>query len=861
MAAVTNEQLENAASDALALEQMVNGAADLPNPGHDAGTVTTRLGRTVRTVANAVSLLNESTVAENAISAADDADRAEAALAALQAAIAAGTISTYVNTAAGIAGTTSGKYFVVPNAAINGYTLYLNNAGSAVAQYSGSLIQTIAETIGAAGTPITGSTTSGFPFTNAFNTAVGADGYLGAVRLYAMATGTIQIQRFTKSGSTFTQVGPTLSLTIASTGVNTFNPTNFEVRAGEYLGFHQAAGIVPYTNGTYSAGRWFGSAVTEAASQYVGTLNTSQRYEIGFDLIEGSDSSRRTQAALLSPLVGFVATGLQQIGVTGTPVTGTALAANTFAFASPATNDGTLTRLLAYALSAGTIYIRRFTLAGGTLTQVGADYPVAVQVGAVDLNTASLGFIPVHVGEYIGFYAGSASLAYIPGGGPGAWWVSSAGNLTSFAFGTVQTNPALQIGFEISLGGKDMLQRQIDAISASATVATDSIEETVLSAALSASGLALTISATLNRNGGFVTFSSAPSVSAPTSGSARYDIVYLNAVTGAMAVAAGTEKATTADPSFGKPVLIDPRYVPLFLVRVFNGAVASLPLWRLKNGIDTRLTALLGAQRSEALRRIPKFMAKMRARQAIKIVGIGDSITQISGGTGVGSSSSANGGFRDRGRQYLSRYGTDANVLTLYTAAQLGRTPDANGTIYTRLGWNWGLVAALEAQGYVLGTDLTYDNWGIDSTSSTSLVSGSVGSFAATAMLTSIAGGGYDLAVIGYGMNERGDAATEDRLTFAANYLKAAGTNVLFVDVPRAGSGAESNRLYTNRAIRRAADFTLSAYVPWWQTDDRYFEGLGVLLADVSEADTFGVHPGYQEHVSYAAELARVVAG
>jgi len=49
MAVITRDQLENASQDANDLGQIVGGAPDRSNPGHASGTVTTRLGQTVRT--------------------------------------------------------------------------------------------------------------------------------------------------------------------------------------------------------------------------------------------------------------------------------------------------------------------------------------------------------------------------------------------------------------------------------------------------------------------------------------------------------------------------------------------------------------------------------------------------------------------------------------------------------------------------------------------------------------------------------------------------------------------------------------------------------------------------------------------
>lgn len=51
MAVITQQQLEDASTDAIALGNIVNGAADRSNPGHPDGTVTTRTGLTVKTIA------------------------------------------------------------------------------------------------------------------------------------------------------------------------------------------------------------------------------------------------------------------------------------------------------------------------------------------------------------------------------------------------------------------------------------------------------------------------------------------------------------------------------------------------------------------------------------------------------------------------------------------------------------------------------------------------------------------------------------------------------------------------------------------------------------------------------------------
>lgn len=60
MAVITQQQLEDASRDALDLGLIVNGAADRSNPGHENGTVTTRLGLTVKTVARVIGEISAS---------------------------------------------------------------------------------------------------------------------------------------------------------------------------------------------------------------------------------------------------------------------------------------------------------------------------------------------------------------------------------------------------------------------------------------------------------------------------------------------------------------------------------------------------------------------------------------------------------------------------------------------------------------------------------------------------------------------------------------------------------------------------------------------------------------------------------
>jgi lysophospholipase L1-like esterase len=239
-------------------------------------------------------------------------------------------------------------------------------------------------------------------------------------------------------------------------------------------------------------------------------------------------------------------------------------------------------------------------------------------------------------------------------------------------------------------------------------------------------------------------------------------------------------------------------------------------------------------------RLLPKTIGKIRRKASLRILGFGDSVTAIQSNTP--STGILNGTLRDRGTAPLTdpnhylrdAYGADVvDAIPLYTSVQLGRADDGGGAVHTKIGWNWELVAALVASGYVLGTDLFYDNNGVGGLSSANAVVGGV----PQAWLTFAAAQGADLAVVALGMNERGSALTEANMIVIANTFRTAGIEVLFIDCPRpraAISGATlTNWQYTNRAIRRAAEYSNSAHLSLTGVyDARYIQACGIHITD-----------------------------
>jgi hypothetical protein len=114
-------------------------------------------------------------------------------------------------------------------------------------------------------------------------------------------------------------------------------------------------------------------------------------------------------------------------------------------------------------------------------------------------------------------------------------------------------------------------------------------------------------------------------------------------------------------------------------------------------------------------------------------------------------------------------------------------------------------------------------------------------------------------------MNERGSALTEANMIVIANTFRTAGIEVLFIDCPRpraAISGATlTNWQYTNRAIRRAAEYSNSAHLSLTGVyDARYIQACGIHITDACAAN-MNNHAGMEEHRAIGRELVRLLTG
>jgi hypothetical protein len=204
-------------------------------------------------------------------------------------------------------------------------------------------------------------------------------------------------------------------------------------------------------------------------------------------LTEGPDAKLMTAAERAAiPVLGTkVRSGLaplqslQLVGrQAGTPDSGTAKVANgTYVFADAILSDAPEVTLSGFnGSAAGTLAIKRFLLAGSTLSQIAADIPVAIPSGAYSIT------IPVSAlkGEYLGFFTGGASggnvdsrVTYTSGSGaaPHSGFWSAAGNaVTVDASGSPASPNAIELAFGIAY--TSVTNARVAAVEAKAESAT-----------------------------------------------------------------------------------------------------------------------------------------------------------------------------------------------------------------------------------------------------------------------------------------------------------------------------------------------------------------------------------------------------
>lgn len=762
-----------------------------------------------------------------------------------------GDANIYADTAAGLADTTEGDQFAV--LAGDESVRYQHDAGpvaTEVARYPLSSMLRLKQTIGRAVAPVTGTAASArtIVFADAVTLAAAR---ISAFRIYSSGAGTIWLNRFLKTGDDFVTVGPSLFIDVAA-GVNTFDAATFgfwPVYENERIGISTPGSTLVYTGAT-SDGTGFYDAGALAWAFTDSTVATNLRCQVGFDLLAGdlSQVEDRESRVEASGVVGEI----QRIGRVGAPIDGLSATTSTYALGDVILNDGVLSEVSVWCRTAGNLIVRRFTRAGNDWTRVGADLTLPMSVGLNTWTNETLPEFEVLAGEYIGFYTAGVIAYTLTGAFAGnrGWYSSGGPNATSFTQGA-GVGTRLEIAFKVASGPVPKLQAQVANLGT-----TLRYDDSIADASVTQAGFDLTCSLAFDRNGVLTSLSDDQTISAATSTNKRYDIWYYDTDAGTFGVASGTERAV--DPTVGIPALTI-NQLPLFLIRSTASAAVVTPLWNVYDYEVRSLAAQMEAERRRARRLLPNTLAKIRRGDPLRILGFGDSITALTGGAAVGSTSALNGAARDAAAassgtyQYLrGGYGSDiVDALPLYTAVQLGHADDGAGAIHTRVGWNWELVAALERAGaHVLGTNLWYDNLGINGYATANAISGG----SPTTWLNTGTGSGADLVVINLGMNELGNASTGTNMEFIIDEFLDAGIEVLVLGPP-----VVEQR--TSRLIRSAAYTKGVAHLSLTPLyDSRYVQAMGISSADLYAANKSN-HPGIEEFRSIGRELVKTLLG
>lgn len=383
----------------------------------------------------------------------------------------------YADTTAGLAAVANGAYFYVPSAdADESLILYRDVAGVAteIKRYPSSaaipdLVEKTdalmgIETIGrpVASPPVTGSALT----TNTYIFAAPAteSGVIETVRLWGLSAGTVKLRVFDRSGDTFTQSGADANLTVSSGAALKTISTLLAVSAGQYVGFYAPTNVMTRSSATVDSGGWYTPSVAADSTSFTdATPSTNLRLEIGVDITYQHVTTERllNDAQNIATLqdtaedhegrLAVLDHGVveQIIGKQSDPVnTGVSASAGTYVIADPVIGDGRIIAVKLWPVGTGTLALKVFDEADGTLTQSGSDLTFAVTAGVllsvVDLN------VPVLKGQRVGFYASAAFSRVVAAGHSGGYDSLGASNLTTGAAAAVP-NVANQFEFSVTL--------------------------------------------------------------------------------------------------------------------------------------------------------------------------------------------------------------------------------------------------------------------------------------------------------------------------------------------------------------------------------------------------------------------------
>lgn len=628
-------------------------------------------------------------------------------------------------------------------------------------------------------------------------------------------------------------------------------PVGLHLEVGEFLGAFMGTARVRFVSGG-GTGYYFDNATSDRGTIAASNLNTTNLLVAQFVVYQGSSPSvadREAQAATLAGLNGRVerleygGRDLQPFNMTddarlADPAASAASAWN-FVFDSlrPA---GTVVRVEFWARAAGTLRLGAYVRSGSSFSRrafVDVEAVVGFNRFEVDLE--------VRAGEYVGYKPFAAIVPFQSnsplGTETGVWLSNNTADQGTFT-GTQNLTQQHLIKITQAIGA---------AGGAAAAASAEQSEPRILSVAQTQTGNDVAVTVTVVNSAGAETTATGAFTIPATASTFRYDLIAYDHGTGALLRLAGTERNDAANV---QPQVSVAGQQAVLRIRAGTAGITSIAtVPEMVGAVPRASRALMDRALTAGRQALPRLMARIARGQPIRILGFGDSITQLRRGTGSAPTTTANGSDRDAiTGVYLTGSGIyDAAAIAaipVFTSVQLGRADDGAGAIHSRIGIIWGIVARLERRGYVLGTDLWYDNLGIAGTSSADAWDDATDLPKAWLSAVPTAGGAVpNVVVLALGMNERGYAAgREARYMKIVNWLRAQGIEVIILGVARAAATINDTR-WTNAMLARVARRCDAAYIPLeaiWE--DAVIGALGLNIEDVCHANR-GVnanHPG-----------------
>jgi len=688
---------------------------------------------------------------------------------------------------------------------------------------------------------------------------------------WATIAASVSLRRFTRSGNTFTQVGSSVAVSLAS-GLNTIG-VSINASAGEYLGIYAPSGTLNFTSTTTDNVGYYATASDSAG--FTGALNSSNRIEARFKL--------RAQT-VTSEVIASVHSAVSDIAIRADEAN---LAVLDFATSQPTVVEG-YTGTLSFGTGAfggwaGVLLLDGVTT-GTQIRYLGLD-GVRVATGAtkvrlsiysrLDGGTAAppadctLIFEADYTLAEIGLVAGSASpvsillgfdTPYIKGAGDHLAWridarddadakiaigmgylsdASATASQRGWFYASLATATYSNLSSPSRLSGSALRARFVlDGADGgagfpllgevSADVVVEGSEIVINGLRSPSTGDAVEFNATLT-----------PTLAA--TGQERMDLIVLDRATQSLSLVAGASRTEQLD-ALEWQAATPTNSILIGRARVTDDNVQAVSVagWRglIRIGAEAQYAAHI--ERNRAILR--RLIGRAARAATIRLGGYGDSITSIQGST---PTFAANGTMRDRGLTYLTFYPSDTrDTLTLYD------TGDGAGLVHTRLGWNWDIKAALDA---MAGSEVvTYLNYGIGSTNSQATASNGLDPARIAVPLAD----DLDAVVIGFGMNERGQTYTYANILNMIGQFQAVNTDCIVMGCPRPnGNQSLSAWRITNAALEAAALDGGAAYVSTQDmSDDTTLGGIGVPASALCSANTLAGgnnHPGIFELRKY----------